>query len=146
MTHDCAKYYCTWGIHGPWVPQVLLFRLCWCPEIIGRVVPFCFPNHIKYWFCLQFLLCLAPDEREYQENILIISPQKHILQALIRSDSVRHFWWVLPQHFFFFFCGKLRKKIPTFLVEKKCLIWLYVLSSGTIQKLFPEISSYFLND
>ena len=33
----------------------------------------------------------APDEIEYQENIFLISPLKHMLWALIRSASVKCF-------------------------------------------------------
>ena len=35
--------------------------------------------------------CIAPDKREYQINIFLISPQKHMLWVLIRSISVRCF-------------------------------------------------------
>ena len=37
------------------------------------------------------LYSIAPDKREYTENIFLITPGEHILWVLIRSGSMRHF-------------------------------------------------------
>ena len=60
----------------------------------------------------------APDKRKYQifyqDFLFFISPWKHMLWVLIRSASVRHFYWV-SQHMFL----QRERKISTIFGWKK---------------------------